>query len=154
MTRRNPVLSRLAAPWLIVLAAGLLPGCTISHALKGEPGKDLSSLRPGITRAQVEQVVGQTEREWTTALGVRYRLYRYDAGKPPSGDAAGANALMDVLSVGMFELFVLGDPGLDASKRETHDLAVSYDKEDAVIGIFKNVGTTTQLPADGRPEVK
>lgn len=141
----------LAIACLIVFTTACLPGCTINHALKGEPGKDLSALKPGMTRTQVEQVVGQTEREWVTSLGVRYRLYRYDAGIPPSGDSAGANALMDVLSVGLFELFVLMDPEMDVAKREIHELAVSYDKDDVVIGIFKDVRTNTTLPADGIP---
>jgi hypothetical protein len=141
-------LTALAGLMLFLAVAGV-SGCTVHQALQGEPGQDLTTLRPGMTRSQLEAIVGKSDREWTTSEGVRYRLYRYDAGIPPSADQAGANVLMDVLSVGLFELFVLADPALQPG-HELQDLAVSYDRNDVVIGIFRKVVTSTALPADGR----
>jgi len=38
-----------------------------SKALHGQPGQDLTTLRPGMTRSQLEAVVGESGREWTTS---------------------------------------------------------------------------------------
>lgn len=141
-------LSMLPVAWISMAA---LQGCAVHKVWKGEPGDDLSSLRPGMTLEQVEAVVGTSDREWYTSLGVRYRLYRYDAGIPPNKSDAGAILFLDVISLGMVEVIEAAtDESFTTKPHEVHDLAVSYDHRDVAIGIFTGVDTSTVLPEDGR----
>ena len=141
-------LSMLLVVWIIVAA---LQGCAVHKVWKGEAGEDLSSLTPGMTMDQIEAVVGTSDREWYTSLGVRYRLYRYDAGIAPDKADAGAILFLDVISLGMLEVIdAVSGESLMAEPREFHDLAVSYDDRGVAIGIFTGVNTTTVLPEDGR----
>lgn len=141
-------LSLLLVAWIIVAA---LQGCAVHKVWKGEPGDDLSSLRPGMTLDQIEAVVGTSDREWYTSMGVRYRLYRYDAGIPPDKADAGAILFLDVISLGMMEVInAASDQSFTAEPHEFLDLAVSYDVRGVAIGIFTGVDTTTVLPEDGR----
>lgn len=138
--------------WLLVgwIMAAALQGCAVQRAWEGEPGQDLSSLKPGMTLDQVEAVVGPSDREWFTSLGVHYRLYRYDAGIPPDKSDAGAILFLDLISLGMVEVMDAVSVGTFQGRREVHDLAVSYDLFDVALGIFTGVDTTTVLPEDGR----
>jgi hypothetical protein len=141
-------LSWFMVAWIIVAA---LPGCAVHKAWKGEPGEDLASLKPGMTRDQIEAVVGTSDREWYTSLGVRYRLYLYDAGIPPAKSDASAILFLDVISLGMIEVIeAVSHESFTGKTHEFHDLAVSYDLHDVAIGIFTGVDTTTVLPEDGR----
>ena len=141
-------LSWFLVGWIIVTA---LQGCAVQKVWKGEPGDDLSSLKPGMTRDQIEAVVGTSDREWYTSLGVRYRLYLYDAGIPPDKSDAGAILFLDVISLGMIEVMeAVSHESFTGDAHEYSDLAVSYDPNDVAIGIFTGVDTTTVLPEDGR----
>ena len=133
----------------VIVAA--LQGCAVHKVWKGEPGEDLSSLRPGMTKEQIEAIVGTSNREWHTSQGVHYRLYPYDAGIPPDKADAGAILFLDVISLGMVEIInAATDQPFTTKSREIHDLAVSYDLRDVAIGIFTGVDTSTVLPEDGR----
>jgi hypothetical protein len=104
-----------------------------------------------MTLAQVEAVVGTSDREWYTPLGVRYRLYRYDAGIAPDKADAGAILFLDVISLGMIEVMeAVSEGGFTAEPHEFQDLAVAYDTHDVAIGVFTDVGPATVLPEDGR----
>ena len=134
--------------WAFVAA---LQGCAVHKVWKGEPGDDLSSLKPGMTLDQIEAVVGTSDREWYTSLGVRYRLYLYDVGIPPDKADAGAILFLDVISLGMLEVIeAISHESFTGDTHEYSDLAVSYDPHDVAIGIFTGVDTTTVLPEDGR----
>lgn len=142
---------RLALLLFAAMIFAALHGCAVHRMWKGIPGDDLSSLRPGMTMEQIEAVVGKSDREWHTSQGVRYRLYSYDAGVPPSGADTGAMLFMDVISLGMFEVIeAAADQPFTTKPHEVHDLAVSYDLRDVAIGIFTAVDTSTLLPEDGR----
>ena len=144
------VLLMIVLSVLAVLAAN---GCAVVRATKGDPGLDISPVKPGAPREAVEARMGLPLRGWTTSEGIAYRLYRYDAGVPPSaGDALG-HAILDAISVGAWEIAMAFDPnkGLLPARRRYRVLAVSYDTGGAVIGVFPNVGEFAVLPEDGRP---
>ena len=102
-----------------------------------------------MTLEQIEAVVGTSDREWVTSLGVRYRLYRYDAGIPPDKSDAGAILFLDIISLGMVEVMEAASDGTFAGRREFRDLAISYDARDLAIGIFRDVDSARVLPEDG-----
>ena len=151
MAERTPAaVSRSArvALLLSLCAFVALAGCAVSQVAKGRPGRDLSAIAPGVTRAKIESIVDAPKREWTTNAGVRYRMYRYDAGVAPSGSDASAIAFIDVISLGLSEAYWDG-PTLLGPSREAW-LAVSYDAEDRAIGVFPDVTEFENLPEDGR----
>lgn len=134
----------------------LVASCAVSKALESAPGIDLSPVKAGATRQEVEAVVGEPLREWTTRMGVRYRLYRYDAGIEPSAGGAGLVVFMDVITLGLFEVIEAASPAgwnIQGEKKQPL-LAVSYDTQGIVIGVFKDVGELDDFPEDGHASAK
>lgn len=149
--RRGRVRSLLRRA-LLLGSVVLVAGCAVSKALESAPGIDLSPVKAGATRQEVEAVVGEPLREWTTRTGVRYRLYRYDAGIEPSAGGAGLVVFMDVITLGLFEVIEAASPAgwnIRGEKKQPL-LAVSYDTQEIVIGVFKDVGELDDFPEDGQ----
>lgn len=119
--------------------------------MRGEPAADLSAVRISASRGEVEARVGAPVRKWMTQEGVEYRLYRYDGGVPP--DPAAAFLIpIDVLTLGLPNLLgrVIPEPP-EERERRMRTLAVSYDRDGVVLGVFVDVGDFTALPTDGKP---
>lgn len=149
----RPALRQWMALVVSMLIVAAVPGCMVADTLRTEPGIDVSSIKSGVPRTEVEAIVGSPQRHWTTALGVRYSIYQYYAGirRESAGVTAGI-AFMDVISLGLFELFWAIDKPDTTRGREVYRLmAVSYDAEDLAIGVFPDIGEFAWLPADGRP---
>lgn len=148
---------RAAAMALFLIALPQLHGCTTAAALRGEAGKDISAIKPGVTRSAAEELLGLPLREWTTPANIRYRVYRYDAGVPPSRSDAGAYIFLNIISAGLFELYEatgatdLSKPSADDSRRVWRQVAIAYDPGDRIVGVFDNFGDLDVLPDDGRP---
>lgn len=140
---------------LFLLLSGLIvliAGCAVSKTLESTPGIDISAVKTGTTRQEVEAVVGEPLRDWTTRMGVHYRLYRYDAGVEPSAGGAGLVVFMDVITLGLFEVIedTSNSPWNLRGEKKQPLLAVSYDAQETVIGVFRDVGEFADLPEDGR----
>lgn len=133
----------------LLLVCLMTTGCTVVAALQDVPGTDVSSVRPGADRHTVETIVGPPFREWSTGAGIRYCVYSYDGGRPGSGADASAMLIMDVISAGLFEFFILlGTDGFERSGLPKQ-MAVAYDGSDRVVGVFDDFGDFEALPADG-----
>jgi hypothetical protein len=141
----------------LVIAGALMPlaGCTVAEVSRSEPGIDVSAVAPGATRAQIETIVGEAQREWTTPLGVRFRLYRYFAGRQPATADVLTVILLEVASLGLYEGIRRVGPESEqqsvTAEARYRWVAVSYDESDVAIGVFQDVDQFTALPADGRP---
>jgi hypothetical protein len=143
-----------AIAWIcLVLFLLQIQGCAVATLYRGKPGLDTTGVQPGASHADVEKIMGTPRREWTTQQGVRYRVYVYNGGVEGSVGDAIAFGIMDVISVGLFELFYAIHPMPDgASRKITERMAVSYDQSDSVIGVFDHFGDFNVLPDDGRAE--
>jgi hypothetical protein len=133
------------------LAALLAGGCTTEKWARAQPPQDISAVAPGTTRAQVEALLGKPKREWTTPLGVRYGLYHYDGGAR-ADPSMHLLSLITVLTFGMPELFIASDKdprGEPGSPERARNVAVSFDANDVVIGVFRDISEFAALPADG-----
>ena len=142
-------MSRLAAKLGVCVAAALISGCaSVGKALHSGPGVQISSIRTGTTRGQVEERFGTPLQAWATATGVQYCTYHY-VHYEPNLPAAAFIAVMDVLTLGWFE----GSSGeIQVShKHRIATLAVSYDQNDVVLGVFLDIGEGRDLPDDGLP---
>jgi len=130
---------------------GIPSGCAVESKLAtGRPGVDISQIVPGVSRAQVEAIVGTPVREWTTTVGVQYRLYRYDAGVPPDPESAALFGIFDVMSLGIWSIASSNDPDAVLPPSKQAWLAVSYESDDRVRGVFAKVTEFSPLPEDGR----
>jgi hypothetical protein len=146
---------------LLAIVAGLvtlMPGCAVIKALESEPGTDLTAVKAGATRQQVESVLGRPRREWATSCGVQYRLYRYYAGIDPDPDKLTGIIFNDIVSLGLAEAFIqieeaatMKTPFLLEKKRKFLLMAVAYDSQNVVLGVFPDIDEFTPLPEDGRP---
>ena len=133
-----------------LLAASLsLTACAVNRAMEGQPGADVSAVRAGITRTEVEESLGSPLREWTTVEGVHYRVYAYDGGIPPGASNASTILFLDVISAGLAELFLQLDPHSLHGPRKVRRMAVAYDRDEQVIGVFDDVGDFDVLPDNG-----
>lgn len=135
-----------------MLSAQLL-GCAVSSVARGTAGTDLSPVHVGATRAGIERHLGKPARQWTTSTGVHYCLYTYDRGLPGSASDAAAVGFLDLISLGLVELFWKLDPPADSkpdhpSRRS--NVAVAYDTSGVVLGVFVDVSEMASLPEDGR----
>ena len=153
LTTRWTLMRAVLVRSLLVATVAVVSACAVGKALERTPGVDLSPVKVGATRQEVEAVVGEPLREWTTQTGVHYRLYHYDAGIEPSAGGAGFVVFMDVITLGLWEAYdAVWPEQLDVrGERKRSLLAVSYDPQGIVIGVFKNDGEFAELPEDGRP---
>lgn len=131
------------------LAGLMISGCAVSKAMQSEPGTDISTVRPGSERRAVEALLGAPLREWTTNAAIHYCVYAYDGGRPASVSDASAIFFLDVISLGLSELFISLDDDFAARPRKEIRLAVAYTPDEEVLGVFDDVGDFDILPADG-----
>lgn len=126
-THRRP---RPAGPsaWLRAILFGLIAqvasACSVGLALDGEKQPDLSVLKVGAEKTQIEGQLGPPKSEAMLAEGRTQSTYVYDVGNEPSGGRAALHAGMDVLTLGLWELF--GTP-LEAMQGKEMRLVVTYD---------------------------
>ncbi|OPY86344.1 MAG: hypothetical protein A4E72_01685 [Syntrophus sp. PtaU1.Bin208] len=138
----------LSGSKLIILCFILfLSGCMVASTLKGKPGLDVSSIRPGISMNEVNKVIGPPKSQWKTPLGITYCVYKYDGGVPPNKADAMAFAFMDIISLGMWEIVFTFQTFPE--HRVSDQMAVSYDGNDLVIEVFDHFGDFDELPANG-----
>jgi hypothetical protein len=147
--------SLMFATAIFFLSIFQLYGCTSAAALRGEEGKNTSSIQVGLSRSDAESILGSPVREWLTSENIRYCVYRYDGGVPPSDSDAIGYALMNAMSLGLFEFFeATGMSKLsnqyNSQRRVWRQIAVAYDNQDRIVGVFDNFGDFDVLPADGR----
>lgn len=113
------------------IAAGLLlccllspSGCSVFKAAEHRDGTDLTVASKGVSRAEVEEILGAPETsvltpdgEWTTSKYVR--------SKEGSGGRAVAHGVMDVLTLGLWE--VVGTPIETVGDKKYGKIQVLYD---------------------------
>jgi len=148
---KNRALSGLAI-CILFLTMLLQYSCMAATALKGKKGLDVSTVKVGMSKADAEKSLGPPVREWVTSSGILYRVYDYDAGMPPSGGDAAAHVFMDVATAGVWEIFGAFGAFNDLESRKREQMAVSYDVNDMVIGVFDHFGDFDILPADGHAD--
>lgn len=131
---------------ITILAA--LSGCLVVKSVRGEKGADVHNVQPGANRTVVDMALGPPLRDWMSGTVVRYALYEYDAGIPPSyGDAIG-HAILDLVLVGAWEIpWAINGKHPGEYNRRRARVVVSYDEQDTVLGIFDEFD---ELPPDGR----
>lgn len=144
---------------LCLLALALTAsGCTVVMALMDGPGVDVRGVKPGADKPSVEKIIGQPLREWTTLENVHYSVYSYESERPGSVGNAAAMAILDAFSLGLFEFMymvgILAETGEYRLFGLTKQMAVAYDHNGSVVGVFDDFSDFDELPASGGPRDK
>jgi hypothetical protein len=113
----------LAAMLFVTLCSG---GCSVYMAAKGEEEPNLSNVRRGASRGQIEMASGQPKSLVTHDDGKLTANYEYVVGDEPSTGRAVGHGVMDVLTLGLWE--VVGTPIEALNQGDTIKVTVLYDK--------------------------
>ena len=129
---------------LAVVAAGAcillaVAGCSVGMAMSGKEDPNLGAIRVGATRGEVELHLGSPVKVATIEDGKRVDVYEYELGNAPSAGRAIGHGVMDVLTLGLWE--VIGTP-IEGFTGTKHQIAITYGPDDKVlaIGAGKKVG--------------
>jgi hypothetical protein len=134
----------------LVAALAVLTGCVVVRSLRGEKGPDFSAIQPGVKRSVVETALGQPLDEGVSSTSVRYAVYEYNAGIPSHPGDAGVATLLDVVTLGIFEIITYKNHGWrhpGEYDRRKPKIVITYDSRDVILGIFDE---GAELPEDGR----
>lgn len=112
-----------------LIVALSLSGCSVGMAMSGKKAPDLGQVKVGATRGEVELQMGPPAQTNVDELGRRTDLYDYEIGNEPSPGRAAGHAVMDVLTLGIWE--IVGTP-VEGFTGEKFRLTVTYNDEDKV----------------------
>ncbi len=109
-----------------------IAGCSVVMAVSGKKDPNLGAFRVGSTRGEAELQLGSPIASVTTPEGNRTDIYEYELGNEPSAGRAIGHGVMDVLTIGLWE--VVGTPieGFTGSK---HRITLVYGPDDRIISI-------------------
>lgn len=127
-----------------------LAGCSVGMAMSGKKEPNLGAFRVGSTRGEVELQLGGPISTTTTDEGRRVDLYEYEIGNEPAPGRATAHAVLDVLTLGLWE--VVGTP-IEAFTGSKHRLTITYGPDDRVLAINQSV-VPAPPPKQNSPEQK
>ena len=105
-----------------------MAGCSVGMAMSGKKEPQLGAVRAGATRGEVELQLGHPV-EAREENGHRVDIYEYEIGNEPSAGRAIGHGVMDVLTLGLWE--VAGTP-IEGMQGEKKRLAITYDEQDVV----------------------
>ena len=85
----------------------IMQGCSVGMAMSGKKQPELGAVRVGATRGEIELQLG-APIEVREENGHRVDIYEYEIGNEPSAGRAIGHGVMDVLTLGIWE--VVGTP--------------------------------------------
>ena len=133
--RMKGILSTLAILGLLSSTGFMLQGCSVGMAMSGKKQPELGAIRVGATRGEMELQLGPPI-EVREENGHRVDIYEYEIGNEPSAGRAIGHGVMDILTLGIWE--VVGTP-VEGFQGEKKRLMLTYDEHDVVT----KVGTIT-----------
>ena len=79
-------------------------GCSVYMAAAGDEEPNLSNIRKGASRGEIELALGQPVSLATQKDGGTVATYEYILGNEPSAGRAVGHAVMDLLTLGGWEI--------------------------------------------------
>ena len=108
-----------------------LQACSVGMAMSGQPDPNTGALHIGQSRDEVLLHLGQPTKTFATAERRTDEFHLQRGNKPSTGRAVG-HAVLDVLTLGAWE--IIGTP-VEGFTGDTFTLAISYDAEEKVTKI-------------------
>jgi hypothetical protein len=127
MSRQHIIAALLAAALCVPIQA-----CSVGMAMSGSENPDLGAIRVGASRGEVELHLGSPIKTTPLPDGRRADVYQYEIGNEPSAGRAVGHGVMDVLTLGLWE--VVGTP-IEAVQGETYHATITCDAGDKVADI-------------------
>ena len=127
-----PIAAAIIAAGLAAGAASALSGCSVGMALSGSQNPDLGAVRTGASRGEIELHLGSPIKSALLEDGRRADIYEYEIGNEPSAGRAAGHAVMDVLTLGVWE--IVGTP-IEGVQGEKYHATVVYDDDDRVVDL-------------------
>jgi hypothetical protein len=110
----------------------VLSACSVGMALSGKENPDLGAVRVGASRGEVELQLGPPIQSASLEDGRRADVYAYEIGNEPSAGRAIGHGVLDVLTLGIWE--VAGTP-IEGVQGETYHATITYDRDEKVVDI-------------------
>ena len=106
-----------------------LSGCSVLLANTGMPNPNLSAVQVGATRGQLELELGYPVSSTRLPQGGSVDIYEFQLGRGPSDKRAMSHGLLDILTLGIWEV-----PGtlIELSVGEKRRIQVTYGPDDRV----------------------
>jgi outer membrane protein assembly factor BamE (lipoprotein component of BamABCDE complex) len=120
------------ARFIVIICFFCLCSCSVGMALSGKKEPNLGAIAVGSTRGEVEMHLGSPTASTTLEDGTRVDIYEYELGNEPSAGRAVGHGIMDVLTLGIWE--VVGTP-IEAVQGEKKQITITYDKNNCVKSI-------------------
>ncbi len=116
---------------VLLVCVVFLHACSVGMAMSGRPDPNTGALRIGQSRDEVLLHLGQPAKTLATAEG-RTDEFHLQRGNAPSTGRAVGHAVLDVLTLGAWE--IVGTP-VEGFTGESFTLAISYDADEKVTKI-------------------
>lgn len=110
----------------------MLGACSVGMAISGKEDPDLRAVKKGATRSGVEAQLGRPVKTVSLADDAKADVYAYAIGNEPSVARAFGHAIVDLVTLGIWEL---AGTSIERSHEEKYYLAVYYDASDSVIAV-------------------
>lgn len=117
---------------LHIIVVLVISGCSVGMAMSGKKTPNLGMVQVGASRGEIELTLGPPAKTATLPNGNRMDVYEYELGNDPSPGRAVSHFVMDLLTLGAWE--IVGTP-IEAIQGDKKILNVIYNKDDEVIGI-------------------
>lgn len=111
---------------LFALILGMC-GCSVGMAMSGKKDPQMGQVRVGATRGEIEMQLGSPKQTVSLSNGMRQDLYTYEIGNEPSAGRAIGHGVMDILTLGLWE--VVGTP-IEGVQGDQFDVTIVYDADD------------------------
>lgn len=120
---------------LLLSGSIALQGCSVMMAASGSDNPDIGAVRQDATRGEVELHLGKPVSATTLANGHIINVYEYEIGNEPSAGRAIGHGVMDVLTLGVWEIIGTPVEGFQGDKRS---IQVEYNVNDVVVAVRSN----------------
>ena len=114
---------------LLALSSLSLSNCSVGMALSGNKDPDVNVVQKGVQRFEVEMQLGRPIQS-KVVDGKTVAIYEYEIGNTQSPGRAAGHAVMDVLTLGLWEL--AGTP-IEACDGQKYEMSIEYDQDHKVI---------------------
>lgn len=118
-----------------VLSSVLLSACSVGMALNGQNEPNTSVVKKEAHRSDIEMQFGQPINVSTHTDGKITAVYEYEVGRESSPGRAVAHGVMDVLTLGIWE--VVGTP-VEVYKGDKMNVIVTYDQNGRVVSATRS----------------
>ena len=135
----------LIASILFIMAGNY--GCSVGMAMSGKDNPNLGMVRVGASRGEIELTLGPPIKTVSIEASRRIDIYQYEIGNEPSAGRAIGHGVMDILTLGIWE--VVGTP-IEGFQGNKYRLQITYDEKDKVIAVNQVAPPANTQPQEAK----